>query len=69
MNNLKYFRKMNKITQENLANVLGTTREQVSLYENGKRKLNEDQIRIICVHYQISADFLLGIGEYDNENN
>lgn len=61
MNNLKVFRKTNKITQENLANVLNTTREQISLYENGKRKLNEDQIRTIYKHYKISADYLIGL--------
>ena len=61
MNNLKTFRKMHKITQQDIAIVLNTTREQISLYETGKRKLNEDQIREICRRYNVSADFIIGI--------
>ena len=54
---------MNKLTQQDLANVLGTTREQFYLYETGKRELRESQIVAICKHFHISADFLLGIDE------
>ena len=60
MNNLKTFRKMHKITQQDIAIVLNTTREQISLYETGKRKLNEDQIREICRRSNVSADFIIG---------
>lgn len=34
---------MHKINQENLAKVLGTNRVQISKYETGKRKLDEDK--------------------------
>ena len=35
-------KKMHKINQKNLAKVLGTNRVQISKYETGKRKLDED---------------------------
>lgn len=61
MNKLKTFRQMYKIDQKELANMLDTTQQQISLYETGKRKLNEEQIIKICNRYKISADKLLGI--------
>ena len=63
MNKLKKLREINKLKQEDLVKVLYTSQKQISLYETGKRKLNEDQIRVICKHYKISADWLLGIDE------
>lgn len=63
MNKIKEFRKMNKLKQSDIAKTLNTTQEQISLYETGKRKLNEDQIREICKTYQVSADWLLGLTE------
>lgn len=35
-------KKMHKMNQEDLAKVLGTNRVQISKYETGKRKLDED---------------------------
>lgn len=63
MNSLRTFRQMHKIDQKELAEVLGTTQQQVSLYETGKRKLNEDQIIRICNKYKISAKEILKIEE------
>lgn len=63
MNSLRTFRQMHKIDQKELAEVLGTTQQQVSLYETGKRKLNEDQIIRICNKYKIPAKEILKIEE------
>ena len=57
---------MYKIDQKELAIVLETTQQQVSLYERGKRKLNEDQIIEICRRFSVSADFLLGLRDEAN---
>ena len=61
MNKLKTFRQMYKISQLDLAKVLNTTQQQVSLYENGIRELKESQIAAICREFHVSADFLLGL--------
>ena len=63
MNRLKLLKKMHKINQEDLAKVLDTNRVQISRYETGKRKLDEDQIAKICRYYHVSADWLLGLDE------
>ena len=63
MNKLKTFRELHKIEQKELAKVLNTTQQQISLYETGKRELRESQIVTICKHFHISADYLLGISD------
>ena len=56
---LKTFRQMHKISQKELANVLCTTQQQISLYETGRRKLDEDQIAEICKVYKINPEEIL----------
>lgn len=43
MSKLKLLKKMHKINQEDLTKVLGTNRVQISRYETGKQKLDEDK--------------------------
>lgn len=59
MNKLKTFRQMHKISQKELANVLCTTQQQISLYKTGRRKLDEDQIAEICKVYKINPEEIL----------
>lgn len=42
--NLEAFRKHNHITQEKIANYLGTTRGYISLVESGRSKLSDEKI-------------------------
>ena len=63
MNNLKTFREKHKITQTELAKMLKTSQRQISLYENGIRKLNEDQIVAICRAYKVSPLEILRVEE------
>ena len=63
MNKLREFRKVNNLTQENIAKVLNTTREQVYLYETGKRELKESQIAAICRAYKVNPLEILKIEE------
>lgn len=56
---LKKIRKSKNLTQEQIANILDTTKQQYYLYEKGKRQLKAEQIQIICKTLNISADYLL----------
>lgn len=58
---LRRFREHQKIEQAELAKVLNTYRPQISLYETGKREMKSGQIKAICEHYNVSADYLLGL--------
>ena len=62
MNKLKIFREKHKITQIELAKVLNTSQRQISLYENHKRKLNEEQIETLIKVYHADIADLLEIG-------
>lgn len=69
MNKLKTFRQMYKIGQVELAKVLNTTQQQISLYENNKRKLNEDQIATLIKVYHAEIGDLLELGTMEEKRN
>lgn len=69
MNKLKTFRQMYKIGQIELAKVLKTTQQQISLYENNKRKLNEDQITTLIKVYHAEIGDLLELEDMEKKRN
>ena len=58
---IKLYRKQCKLTQEQLAQKIGTTQDTISLWELGKSKPDFDSIRQLCIIFGISADELLEI--------
>lgn len=69
MNKLKTFRQMYKIGQIELAKVLNTTQQQISLYENHKRKLNEEQIETLIKVYHAEIGDLLELEDMEKKRN
>lgn len=64
---LKEFRECNGIPQKEIAGILKISQQHYSMYENGKRIMNAEQIIKICIHYDISANYILGLSdEYQN---
>lgn len=57
-NNIKEFRNKNKITQEELAEKLGTTHSVISSYENGHTLILTAFLINLCTTYNLSADTL-----------
>ena len=51
------------LKQEVVANYLGITRPQYSLYETGKREFKLEHIRKLCLYFNISADAIFGLPE------
>ena len=49
--------------QESVAIMLGITRQQYSLYETGQREFKIEHIRKLCIHFNLSADYILGLPE------
>ena len=47
--------------QEDIAAVLGITRQQYQLYESGKREMPMHQFVILARYYGVSLDYLAGI--------
>lgn len=58
--NLKEFRKENKLTQVELSKLLNTSRTTITEYERGTNYIATPFLYAICKKYNISADYLLG---------
>lgn len=64
---MEYYERMREVrvdsddTQQAIAAILGISQPQYQLYESGKRSLPIDLLAEFCQHYQVSADYLLGL--------
>ena len=47
--------------QEDIASVLGITRQQYQLYESGKREMPMHHFLTLAKHYNLSLDYLAGL--------
>lgn len=56
---IKLLRKRGRFTQQDLADVLGVTQQQVPRYESGKSELSVAQIRIIAKFLGTTAGYLI----------
>ena len=64
---LKDLRVKNAETQSDLATELNVGVSMISLWENGKNYPEVKKLIEICAHYEISADYLLGLSEYQKK--
>ena len=58
---LKDIREDNDLTQVDVAEILKTTRQQVSKWETGVQMMGVDKYIILAKHYNVSVDYLLGL--------
>ena len=61
---IKEFLSDKNLSQESLANSIGTTQGTVSKWISGVQEPRYSQLRAICKVYDLPADVLLGLGEY-----
>lgn len=59
--NLKWLRQMNHLTQEQLALKVGVSRESITKWENGKIEPTIESIVKLAKVFEVSVDELLGI--------
>lgn len=59
-------RKEHHETQSDLAELVQTKKSHVSEMENGKGMISLEKFAIICEHYKVSADYLLGLSDDPN---
>ena len=50
-------------TQAELAATLGVGKSRVSEMESGKNTTTMEKFAILCQHYHLSADYLLGLSD------
>lgn len=51
----------NDLKQEDIAKLLKTTKQTYGKYENGKLNLKIEDLETLCVFYNISADYIIGL--------
>jgi len=56
-------RRENGETQGALGEVIGVTKTQISDLEHGKISTTLEKLFCLCEHYNVSADYLLGLTE------
>lgn len=54
-------RKKNHETQTDLAALMDCAKSHISEMETGKKNTTAEKIALICEHYHISSDYLLGL--------
>lgn len=59
--NLKRARKSNGFTQQQVADILKTSRSNIAKYENGMLEPNVESIGRLAEVYNVSIDWLFGI--------
>ncbi len=58
---LKELREDNDLTQQQVADILNTTRSYYGQYERGVRPLPLEHLVTLCNYYKVSADYILGL--------
>lgn len=58
---LRDLREDNDLTQDDIAKLLETTRQQVSKWENGTQKMGIDKYIKLAIYYNVSLDYLAGL--------
>lgn len=60
---LKQIRLENNLRQKDLSNEINVSEIALSYYETDKREPNLRVIRLICTHFNVSSDYLLGLSD------
>ena len=60
---LREVRKESGESREDLGKAIGVRISQISEMENGKKRTTLERLVILCRHYNVSADYLLGLSD------
>ena len=64
--NIKTLRKEKKLTQEELASIIGVTKLTILRWENGERVPKADKAQLLADYFGVTVPYLLG---YEKEIN
>lgn len=62
---IRALRKERKMSQAELAALLNTTNDTVSLWELGKRDPSVEDLKKLCEIFNVSSDYLLGLSDFE----
>lgn len=60
---LKQTREDKDLSQKEVANLIGTTQQQLYKYENGLQEMTVTRLKKLCELYQVSSDYILGLSK------
>ena len=58
---LRSLREEKREERKDLAEIMGVSISQISEMENGRKGTTMDRLVLLCEHYKVSADYLLGL--------
>ena len=67
MNRIKELRQKKKITQEELARILGVKKLTVSRWERGESQIKQDRTCKLAEYFNVSVGYLLGYTDKEQE--
>lgn len=60
---LRDLREENDKTQQQIADILGTSQTMYARYERGANELPIHHLLTLCRYYKVSADYILGLSK------
>lgn len=63
---IRELREDNDLTQQEIADILGTTQQVYSRYEKGINEMPIRHIITLCKFYKVSSDYILGLKSETN---
>ena len=64
MKRIRDLREDHDLTQQNIADILGTTQTMYARYERGANELPLRHLITLCKFYHVSADDILGLNKH-----
>lgn len=63
---IKELREDRNMSQQDVAEVLGTSQSYYAQYENGKRQIPFDRIILLASYFKVSLDYIAGLIDTPN---
>ena len=60
---LSELRREKRLSQEELAKIIGTSQSSVGHWESGRRNIPQDKLLQLSKYFNVSIDYLLGISK------
>lgn len=57
----KQLREDRDLSQAKVAEIIGTTQQQIYKYENDIQEMTGSRLKQLCIYYNVSADYILGL--------
>ena len=67
-NRIRFFRETKNVTQQQLANAVGVSRQEISNYETGNHEIKMDKAKLISEYLKVDLNTLFCSDEYENDN-